>query len=346
MTEIIFFYNGLQKSIKIKSKTDNFKDILIKFADENDINLSEYLILHYGKQMFDFNITINEMMENIEREINQITVTLFPKPKDDDIFEKNNEKEEKKENKNSYKNPLYKPPTCEEFYSIILTLKKEINNLKESNYTSIKILKEEIKSLRKELSEYKANEKIRNEKLKKEIKLSKVNNSSNSDKLQNSSIGNLAGCIVKIEQNNKINSNIIFTKGMIISWFGESNNIPENWAICDGTNGTPDLRNRFIIGVSDQIQFGNIGGNTSVQLKKANLPPIGTGFFSCDSHHGWYHHPTNGFIKFQGSYSVSTKNGNDDNWGSNIKIDLTEGMNSSPINIINPYYALFYIMKL
>ena len=133
---------------------------------------------------------------------------------------------------------------------------------------------------------------------------------------------------------------------MIISWFGESNNIPENWAICDGTNGTPDLRNRFIIGVSDQIQFGNIGGNTSVQLKKANLPPIGTGFFSCDSHHGWYHHPTNGFIKFQGSYSVSTKNGESDNWGSNIKIDLTEGMNSSPINIINPYYALFYIMKL
>ena len=31
---------------------------------------------------------------------------------------------------------------------------------------------------------------------------------------------------------------------------------------------------------------------------------------------------------------------------SNYKIDLNEGMNSSPINIINPYYALFYIMKL
>lgn len=200
--------------------------------------------------------------------------------------------------------------------------------------------------MRKELSEYKANEKIWNEKLKREIKQTKVNNAINSDKLQNSSIGNLPGCIVKIQQNNKIDSNIIFTKGMIISWFGESNNIPEKWAICDGTNGTPDLRNRFIIGVSDQIQFGNIGGNTSVQLKKANLPPIGTGFFSCDSHHGWYHHPTNGFIKFQSSYSVSTKNGQDDNWGSNIKIDLTEGMNSSPINIINPYYALFYIMKL
>ena len=34
---------------------------------------------------------------------------------------------------------------------------------------------------------------------------------------------------------------------MIIAWFGTLNEIPENWAICDGTNGTPDLRNKFII---------------------------------------------------------------------------------------------------
>jgi hypothetical protein len=90
-------------------------------------------------------------MSNLERETNQITVVLvlFSNLKDDDIFEEN---KEKKDNKLMlYKKPLYKPPTCEEFYSIILTLKKEINELKESNYTSIKILKEEIKSLRKEL---------------------------------------------------------------------------------------------------------------------------------------------------------------------------------------------------
>lgn len=62
--------------------------------------------------------------------------------------------------------------------------------------------------------------------------------------------------------------------------------------------------------------------------------------------HGWYHHSTNGIIKYQSSYSVSTKNGESDSWDSNYKIYLNEGMNSSPINIINPYYALFYIMKL
>ena len=40
------------------------------------------------------------------------------------------------------------------------------------------------------------------------------------------------------------------------------------------TNGTPDLRNRFIIGVSDEINFRNIGGNSTIQLQKTNLPHL------------------------------------------------------------------------
>ena len=36
--------------------------------------------------------------------------------------------------------------------------------------------------------------------------------------------------------------------GTIAVWSGETTNIPTGWALCDGTNGTPDLRNRFIIG--------------------------------------------------------------------------------------------------
>lgn len=36
--------------------------------------------------------------------------------------------------------------------------------------------------------------------------------------------------------------------GSIIMWYGISSNVPTGWQICDGTNGTPDLRNRFVIG--------------------------------------------------------------------------------------------------
>lgn len=170
---------------------------------------------------------------------------------------------------------------------------------------------------------------------------------SNSEKLQNKKIGIRPYSIVQVEINGKINPNIIFTKGMIIAWFGEMYNIPKNWAICDGTNGTPDLRDKFIIGQSDNIPFGSIGGNSSIQLSKTNLPPIGTARFSAESHRGSYHHSTNGFIKHLHCYaSYVRRTNNGDDWGSNLEIDLKTGMNSTPINIMNPYMALFYIMKL
>ena len=39
-----------------------------------------------------------------------------------------------------------------------------------------------------------------------------------------------------------------FVAGMIILWSGSSATIPSGWYLCNGSNSTPDLRNRFIIG--------------------------------------------------------------------------------------------------
>jgi hypothetical protein len=39
-----------------------------------------------------------------------------------------------------------------------------------------------------------------------------------------------------------------FSTGMIILWSGAASAKPDGWYICDGTNGTPDLRGRFVIG--------------------------------------------------------------------------------------------------
>lgn len=38
---------------------------------------------------------------------------------------------------------------------------------------------------------------------------------------------------------------------MIVIWSGAIVDIPAGWALCDGNNGTPDLRNKFIIGAGD-----------------------------------------------------------------------------------------------
>ncbi|MCG8699074.1 MAG: phage tail protein [Bacteroidales bacterium] len=40
--------------------------------------------------------------------------------------------------------------------------------------------------------------------------------------------------------------------GGIIMWSGQENKIPEGWALCNGSNGTPDLRGRFVVGYDDR----------------------------------------------------------------------------------------------
>jgi len=40
--------------------------------------------------------------------------------------------------------------------------------------------------------------------------------------------------------------------GMIMMWYGDKEQIPEGWALCDGSNGTPDLRDRFIMGAGSE----------------------------------------------------------------------------------------------
>ena len=45
--------------------------------------------------------------------------------------------------------------------------------------------------------------------------------------------------------------------GAIIMWSGLGTEIPTGWQICDGTNGTPDLRNRFVVGAGDTYTNGD-----------------------------------------------------------------------------------------
>ena len=99
---------------------------------------------------------------------------------------------------------------------------------------------------------------------------------------------------------------------MIISWFGNLNQILDYWAICDGSKGTPDLRNIFILGNNNDTNLGETGGKNEITLSKINFPKISTGYFSTDWHQGNYHHSSNRFIKYQNSYSVSVKSGADD----------------------------------
>lgn len=60
--------------------------------------------------------------------------------------------------------------------------------------------------------------------------------------------------------------------GGIIIWSGASNAVPDGWALCDGTNGTPDLRGRFVLGESENYSVGETGGSEEVTLTVAQMP--------------------------------------------------------------------------
>jgi hypothetical protein len=72
------------------------------------------------------------------------------------------------------------------------------------------------------------------------------------------------------------NINIIPT-GVIVMWYGSTSNIPSGWVLCDGINaGTPDLRDRFIVGAGSTYITGGTGngrgGSNTAVLTVANLP--------------------------------------------------------------------------
>jgi hypothetical protein len=327
------FNSELKEQYKISIKNDVLKELKISFKNEikNEI---EKEVEKYVQE---------DLKDDIKGEIKEQTKSEIKDYITNDLkVEIKNEMENEIENdiKNRIVSDVSNQIEGEVKKNIISDVKKEIKNdvVKEAKIEIEGDIKDQIKS---EITTYTDN--VIKEKSKFFIT---TEDSINADKLQNKQICNDPNCIVSIQNNGKIFPNIIFTKGMIIAWFGKISEIPEKWAICDGTQGTPDLRNRFIIGSENDLDVGKTGGANETIINKSNLPKIGKGYFSTDSHNGAYHHNSNGFIKEVGRYSASVKSGEPDDWGSNLLIDLESGMYSSPIDIMNPYYYLFFIIKL
>lgn len=60
--------------------------------------------------------------------------------------------------------------------------------------------------------------------------------------------------------------------GAVVMWNGLISAIPTGWALCDGANGTPDLRDRFIVGAGSSYSVGITGGSNTVSLSAPELP--------------------------------------------------------------------------
>jgi len=62
--------------------------------------------------------------------------------------------------------------------------------------------------------------------------------------------------------------------GGIIAWSGSIGSIPSGYVLCNGSNGTPDLRDRFLVGSGTSYSVGSTGGFTSAVTSSSgtNLP--------------------------------------------------------------------------
>lgn len=49
--------------------------------------------------------------------------------------------------------------------------------------------------------------------------------------------------------------------GFIALWFGSIASIPAGFVLCDGNNGTPDLRDKFVVGAGDTYNPDDTGGS-------------------------------------------------------------------------------------
>ncbi len=99
--------------------------------------------------------------------------------------------------------------------------------------------------------------------------------------------------------------------GVIVMWSGTLATIPSGWALCNGSNGTPDLRDRFITSVGTGENPGATGGANSYNLSIGQLPPIS--FSGTTNAAGGHGHSASGTISNNGDHSHSGSTSSDGN---------------------------------
>ncbi len=127
-----------------------------------------------------------------------------------------------------------------------------------------------------------------------------------------------------------IDTSALVPSGGIIMWSGSTASIPSGFVLCDGTNGTPDLRNKFIVGAGSTYAVAATGGATT-HTHVASVPDSGAHTHGVPANN--YTAPgAGGTAMMVGANTYSSTHSH-----ASVTVD-------SP-NHLPPYYALAYIMK-
>ena len=177
----------------------------------------------------------------------------------------------------------------------------------------------------------------------------------------------------------KINNMSGVPRGVILAWYGTYNDVPEGWHICNGKDGTPDLRGRFLLGAWDGAVLTAVEEkqiNEFRRYKTVSNMPGGLSTHSCTLSLGnlpKHSHEVrlsatvteplnrNGFP----SRSVDSSTGSNDDsgrrayWRGTVTSTLSVGTSSKPqytqltgnnepvsYDVMPPFMAMLWIMKM
>ena len=143
--------------------------------------------------------------------------------------------------------------------------------------------------------------------------------------------------------------------GVILLWSGSIASIPSGWNLCDGTNGTPDLRNRFVVAAGDTYAVGATGGADSVTLDASQMPAHTHTFSGSTNTTGAHTHTVAAGNSSGGSNIITTGNArsNDTSYTTSSAGDHSHTFSGTTASTGGggshenrpPYYALAYIQK-
>lgn len=138
-------------------------------------------------------------------------------------------------------------------------------------------------------------------------------------------------------------------QGLICMWSGSI--VPTGWLLCNGENGTPDLRNRFIVGAGHEYDIGDTGGEKEHALTVEEMPN--------HKHNIKVQSSDSGYWTEEGTHDILGTHGHGGSDGLGIPkrsssylateydftISTSETGLGQPSENRPPYYALAFIMK-
>lgn len=154
--------------------------------------------------------------------------------------------------------------------------------------------------------------------------------------------------------------------GVIVLWSGSIGSVPSGWYLCNGSNGTPDLRDKFIVGAGSAYSVNATGGSADAVVVSHTHTATSTSVVT-DAGHSHaimstgrgpvslaLFHSTKTSASTAGSLSATsatttTANNGTSSETTGITVATTTTNASAGVSGTNanlpPYYALAYIMK-